>query len=31
MITVMMDLPASAVVKFKPEPQVRLRIQERHA
>jgi DNA-binding protein HU-beta len=27
---VMMDLPASAAVKFKPEPQVRLRIKERH-
>jgi len=28
---VMMDLPASAVVKFKPSPELRKRVMERHA
>jgi nucleoid DNA-binding protein len=28
---VMMDLPASAVVRFKPAPELRRRVQERHA
>jgi DNA-binding protein HU-beta len=29
--SVMMDLPASAVVKFKPVPQLRKRVEEKHS